>query len=205
MSTKMTAGGKDALVRILPGCGGTLGVMWLLAQRIRDSGSMDLREILGSELDHPDNAALIELLSTCEKVNGLIDIDGVITHFASYKHLHKFDEVQTTVAAELPREVQAVAHTLLPLTLLAGQYAYENGDVSMPISGLTQFGPTKGTPYAHLASLIWLEDGGLSAKILERQAVGGVLDRAAQVEELDYHQAPKLMAATAKANEMLNK
>jgi len=203
MSTEMTTGGKDALVRILPSCGGTMSTMWHLARMIRDSKSMNLREILGGLLDHPDSAALGELVETCEKVNDLIDMEGVITHFASYEHLSKFDTVTTVVAAELPEEEQTIAHTLLPLTLIHGGYSYENDDVYLPISGLVQIGPSNGTPYAHLASVIWLEDGGLSARIMSEQAGNGVVERARKLSGLDYGKAPRLTKATIAAKEAL--
>jgi hypothetical protein len=200
---KFTEDGKDALVRILPSCGGTMATMWYLAKLIRDSDSMDLAEILGETLYHPDSKALLEVVETCEKVHGVIDLEGVITHFSSADHLHKFDRVPTVVAAELPEFQRAVAHTLLPLTLVAGKYCYECGDASLPVSGLVQLGPTVGTPYAHLASLIWIRDGGLSAKVLDEQAKSGVAARACELEGLDYGEAPLLREATEAAKKVL--
>ncbi len=203
MVWEMTKEGKDAIVRILPSCGGTLASMWYLAKLIKESEELNLHTILGELLDHQDSAALHELAVSCEATNGVIDLEGVIRHFASYQHLSKFDKVRTVVAAELPRRAQAVAHTLLPLTLVGGEYRYENGDASVPISGLVQIGPTKGSPYAHLASLIWIEDGGISAAILDRQAHDGVVGRAKLLEGVDYTQAPRLRDATVAAVEAL--
>lgn len=204
MILEMTAKGKDALVRILPGCGGTMGTMWHLAQMIQDSESMNLEEILGKSLYHPDSLALLELSETCQRLNAnKIDLESVITHFSSYNHLHKFDTVTTIVAAELPVKDRPIAHTLLPLTLVNGNYYYANGNISIPIKGLIQFGPTKGTPYAHLASLIWLEDNGFSEQVLAEQAQNGVLTRAKEVLSLDYHETPRLRRATREAKEKL--
>ncbi len=196
--------GKEALVRLLPSCGGTMAGMWYLAKLIRDSDSMDIVETLGEEtLNHPDSAALLELMATCEQVNGKLDLEGILTHFGSHDHLHKFDRVGTAVAAELPEELRPVAHTLLPLTLVGGKYFYENGDATVEFRGLVQLGPSLGAPYAHLASLIWIEDGGLSATILDRQLHDGVAGRAVHIQVIDYAQAPLLTKATVAAKEAL--
>jgi hypothetical protein len=194
---------KQTLVRLLPSCGGMMAGMWYLAKMIRDSESMDIEEILGDLLEHPDSSALRELMQTCQAVNGIIDTEGIIAHFASYEHLHKFDSVPTVVAAEFPEEVRQVAHTLLPLTLVGGRYYYDNGQAHFEIKGLTQFGPTGGSPYAHLASLIWIKDGGLASRILSEQEKSGVVRRASQISVLDYSLAPRLSHATAEAKKAL--
>lgn len=202
MSLKMTEGSRDALVRFLPTCGGTMGTMWHLARMIRDAKSYDLEEVLGELLNHSDSSALLELRDNCSK-EGIVDFEDVISHFASYEHLSKFDTVQTAVGAELAPELRQVAHTLLPLTLVDGQYLYDNGRANVVFKNLVQIGPTKGTPYCHLASLIWFEDGGLSATILDRQLHNGVAERAATIAEIDYDEAPILSRSTKEAKDAL--
>ncbi len=196
--------GKKLLIHFLPSCGGTMSSMWLAAKRIQGSESTDLVEVLGEEwFTYPGSEALTELTSSCEQIHGTLDLEGIVTHFASYKHLHKFDSVPTDAGRELPLDQRTVAHTLLPLTLVGGKYFYENGEANIELRGLVQLGPTLGTPYAHLASLIWIEDSGLSAKILDYQAKDGVAERAAKLSVIDYTKAPLLVAATEAAKQAL--
>lgn len=195
---------RDLLVRFLPTCGGIKTSMWLAAKKIQGSEVSDLVEVLGREwFEYPDTVALTEMMDTCAGIHGILDLEGVVRHFASYEHMHKFDEVKTDAASELPENQRQVAHTLLPLTLVAGKYFYECGEASVEIRGLIQLGATLGTPYTHLAGLIWIEDGGLSATILDEQSRNGVADRAVKLSLIDYSQAPELVAATKAAKEVL--
>jgi hypothetical protein len=185
---------KDLLCRLLISCGGTRGAMQAIAARLKASDSLDLTEILGKLVIVSE--PIREIMATCQSVNGAIDTEGLVRHFSSVSHLHKMSDLSVTVASELPKEQIAVAHTLLPLTLVEGNYCYDNGEAHVRIDGLVQIGPSKGQPYAHLAGIIWIEGDNLWSEISMKQQDDGVAARASELVNIDYSCAPKLRLAT---------
>lgn len=185
---------KDLLCRLLVSCGGTRGAMQAIAARLKASDSMDLTEILGKLVIVSE--PIREIMATCQGVNGVIDAEGLVQHFSSVTHLHKMSDLSVTVASELPKEQIAVAHTLLPLILVGGNYCYDNGKAHIKIEGLVQVGVAKGQPYAHLAGLIWIEGDDIWADVATRQQSDGVVARAEALVSIDYSLAPKLQSAT---------
>jgi hypothetical protein len=204
MNLEMTPGFEEAIVPLLSSCGGTSGPMQNIARRIQRSKSTDLGEILGGLVDAP--GPMREIIATCESTNGVLDLEGLIRHFASIDHTDKMTGLELTVARELTQDVIPIAHTLLPLTVLDGRYYYDCGDAYIEIDGLVQIGPTVGSPYAHLAGLICLRDGGLHTQILSEQAEGPVSTRAQVITRISYHDAPRLQRSTLEgAKELYSK
>lgn len=201
MDMTMTPGFKAALPLILTSCGGTRGSMLNVAMRVSGSKSDDLYEILGKLLEAP--GPMRELVETCAKTNGALDLEGLIRHFAGFEHTQKMTGLKATVANELPKPHVPLAHTLLPLVMVDGRWFYDCGEAYVEIVGLTQIGPTGGSPYAHLAGLIWLQDGGQSAQILAEQAENGVAAAAAGIKRISYHDAPILREGTIAGVEVL--
>jgi|GEM_PF-4248691 len=185
---------KDALVRLLCSCGGTTGAMQNLARLVQRSGSNDLGEILGELVSVP--GPIQEITTTCEEVSGEISLTGLIRHFSSFRHTTKMTNLKVTVAHELPPEQIPLAHTLLPLTILDGKYYYDCGEAYVEIRGLVQIGPSVGSPYAHLAALLWFRDEGLHVQVLAEQARSGVAASAKGIGRISYFETPKLHAGT---------
>lgn len=194
MNLEMTPAFRDAIVRLLCSCGGTIGAMQNIAVKIKESESKDLGEILGNLLNVP--GPMQEIVETCRETNGMLDLEGLIRHFASVEHTRKMTGLKFTVARELPKEQIPFAHTLLPLTVLDGKYFYDCGEAFVELEDLVQIGPTNGSPYAHLAGLIWLPDNGLHAQILTEQVTSGVAAVGRDIKKLSYHTAPKLREGT---------
>lgn len=194
MDLTMTTVAKDALVRLLSSCGGTTGAMQNIAERVYRSESSDLGEILGGLVVAP--GPIREIIETCQSTNGVLDLEGLIRHFASFEHTTKMTGLRLTVARELPATQIPLAHTLLPLSILGGKYYYDCGKAHVELMGLVQIGPAKGSPYAHLAGLIWLPDEGLGSQILEEQRTSGVSAAARGIDRISYFDAPKLRAGT---------
>jgi len=216
MSMEMTNGGKVALVRVLPTCGGTQNLPMLkAAELLYSSESEDFYEALGplgvalratsEQVQSPGQELrpLEEIIDTARKTTGKVDLESVIRHFSGTEHTLKFDNVPTIVARELPEELRAFAHTLLPLTMVDGRYYYDNGPANVEIKGLVTIGPCQGTPYAHLAGVVCFEDDGLSVNVLAEQLVSGLVTRVKNVTVLDYSQAPKLQQSTREAKQTL--
>lgn len=201
MSLEMTVAFRDAIVRLLVSCGGTTGAMQNIAARIQRSESNNLGEILGGLLDVP--GPMQEIVATCEATNEALDLEGLIRHFASPDHLRKMTRLKATVAAELSKEQIPFAHTLLPLSIVGGKYYYDCGDTFVELTGLVQIGLVRGTPYAHLAGLIWLSDEGLHTQILTEQAENGVAASGKKFTKISYYDAPTLREGTIAGAEAL--
>lgn len=214
MTIGLTEGGCKALVHLLPTCGGTQNrTMLKAAELLEASDSDDFYEALGpfgQALLREDRKApgkelepLNELVKTALSTTGVVDLESVILHFSGYEHTHKFDSVPTIVAREIPSGLQSFAHTLIPLSMVNGCYYYDNDPAYVQLKGLTQFGPSQGTPYAHLGGLVWFEDGGLSVRVLASQLEDGLATSISGLSEIDYSQAPKLQDSTRSAKKEL--
>lgn len=194
MDLSMTPAFREVFVSFLESCGGINGPMHGIAMRIKESDSKKLDEILGAYLDVP--GPINGVIETCGKTNGKLDVEGLVRHFSSAKHMQEMSNLKASVASELPKEVIPFAHTLLPLSVLKGRYYYDCGDTLVELDGLIQVGPTNGSPYAHLAALIWLPDNGLGVSILAEQGANGVAASGKKFDKISYHEAPRLRKAT---------
>lgn len=201
MNLEMDTGFRAGALPLLASCGGTGSPMLNIAIHIKRSDSMDLREIVRGLVDAP--GPIREIIETCQKTNGALDLEGLIRHFASFEHTTKMSNLRVTVARELPTVQIAFAHTLLPLTIVDGKYYYDCGDAFVELEGLVLVGEAVGSPYAHLASLIWLEDAGLHAEILDEQSKNGVSASAAGLTKISYFDTPKLRGDTIAGTELL--
>lgn len=201
MSLEMTPSFQEATSRLLTSCGGTTGPMQNIAVRIKRSTSHNLGEILGGLLDVP--GPMQEIVQACQDTNGELDLEGLIRHFSSYEHNRKMSGLKTTAAMELPKVQIPFAHTLLPITILDGKYYYDCGETFVELVGLVQIGPSEGSPYAHLAGLVWFEDEGLHAQILAEQAENGVATSGRSFDRISYHDTPVLREGTIAGEETL--
>lgn len=192
---------KKALPQLLASCGGTIGSMLTIATKVSESAEMDLGVILGPLVSSP--GPIRELIETCEETNGTLDLEGLIRHFSNPAHLAKMSDLSVTVASELPGGQIPLAHTLLPLSILDGKHYYDCGETCVELVGLVQVGPSEGSPYAHLASLIWLPDNGLHSTILSEQGDNGVAEAGRGIERISYEEAPILRTATKAAAQQL--
>jgi len=204
MDYGMDTGFGGGILPLLGSCGGTGSPMLNIAKHIKRSESKDLSVILRGLVDAP--GPIREIVETCEKTNGVLDLEGLIRHFASFDHTTKMSNLKVTVARELAPEQIPFAHTLLPLTILDGRYYYDCGETFVELLGLVQMGEAVGSPYAHLASLIWLADGGLHSEILAEQVSSGVAASGSGISEISYFKTPRLRNDTlAGASELYGK
>ncbi len=214
MNLEITKGGRYGLVHLLPTCGGTDNIVMVkAAEYLKCNTSEDFVDALGpfgrcltekeAELPVRELRPIEEIAETAKQTTGKVDLASVILHFSGAEHFRKFQTVPTIVGREIPEELRAFAHTLLPLTVVGGRYYYDNGVANVEIRGLVQFGPSNGSPYAHLAGLVWLPDGGLSARVLAAQAACGIPENVVGVTLLDYNKTPRLQKATVAAKEAL--
>lgn len=194
MDLTMSKDFRENIPKLFVSCGGTVGSMLLLASLLQKGPSNDLGEILGAVLNV--EGPVSEIVETCRQTNGILDLEGLIRHFASFEHNQKMEQLKLNLAKELPSSQVALAHTLLPLTILDGKYYYDCGDTYVEMVGLVQIGSAVGSPYAHLAGLIWLPDGGLHADILAEQASNGVAASGKEIERISFYDAPKLREGT---------
>ncbi len=201
MNLEMNPNDKGLARELLASCGGAYGPMMKAVELLDRDKSDDFFEafgVLATSLD-----GLMDLAATARQTSGKIDQRSLLLHFSGTGHTGKFDTIETTIGAELPRQVQAFAHTLVPLSMVGGKYYYDNGDANVELRGLVPYGKQVGTPYAHLAALIWVEDGGMSAQILGNQLSAGLPNKMAGIDVIDYFQAPRLRHGTEKAKEAL--
>lgn len=193
MSLDVTEGGRKAAISLLASCGGRLSIVAQVALELNKVDASGAKEVFSRFAFIP---AISELLATCEEVNGVVDSEGVVRHFSSQQHLDKITSEGSTIAAELPRKIVPFAHTLLPVTIVGGKYLVELGDHVVELRGLITQGKSVGSLFAHLASLIWVEDDLIWSEISDEQERNRVGQASRAIELIDYEKAPVLRKAT---------
>lgn len=193
MNLDVNEGGGRTAAALFASCGGRMTMMSEVARRLVNSESA--KEVFATFCEIP---AVAELLRTCEKVNGVVDTEGVVRHFSSVNHFEKIEREGTSIASELPKEVRAFAHTLLPVTIVGGKYLVEHGDSITELKGLVPIGKPDGVPYAHLAALIWLPDDLIWTDVSDEQTRNQIGAAGANIEIIDYDNAPLLQSETSR-------
>jgi hypothetical protein len=146
---------KKALKVLVPSlatCGGDVGMLFGVASTLADKESGELWEIVPKYLSPVAMKSLTCL--TEEAIGGEITPESVIRRFGLPKHFHEMHKEamagMASVAGEIPADIRAIAHTLLPVSK-DGIYANEGRIIA--IKNLVPLGPQKGNLVAHLSGV----------------------------------------------------
>jgi hypothetical protein len=176
--------------------------MFVVAKAILGGEEGDLWKII-PEILAPvaeDSIRKLEL----EAVDGQIVPESVLRRYGLPSHFQEMNkEAQLgamSVAREIPPEIRAVAHTLLPLT--NGVYSNEGRIISF--KGLVPLGPQEGNLVVHLGGVFssGCTQGEIEKLLREQAEDSEFLQAADRVGILDY-EGTQLQRATLRAKKVL--
>lgn len=195
----------ELLVPSFATCGGDQGEMFWVARSIVGSSSSDLRTLIEKTPDilAPIREDAIKKLEK-EAKNGTIGPASVLRRFGHPNHYWEMEDQANrgldSVAREIPIEIRAVAHTLLPIT--NGVYSNEGRIISF--RGLVPLGPQDGNLVVHLGGVFSSRCTQKEIEELLREQAKDIefLKAADKVGELNY-EGTQLQRATIRAKEAL--
>lgn len=196
--------GRDVFVPAILTCGGIVGMFYPYishVQRIMEGQSF--ADVLPSQaMVLPP---VVKMEHVAEETGGMISAWTVLQRFGLPAHFQdmarEVSEGLDSVAKEIPTELRAVAHTLLPLE----DGFYRNEDVEIRIENLVEIGPQDGNLVAHLAgcfaSLCGDEEIAQLKKAQARDA--DFMSAARKMHLIDYGNYPGIRRATELGKEGL--
>lgn len=186
----------EVLIPSLATCGGNAGGMYEAAKAIKGAREGELESFMTSPLATLSLGRLAE-----EAKRNSLTTESVLFRYGHPKHFQEMNleakRGMLSVAEEIPAEIRAVAHTLLPLRP-DGTYSNEGRIISF--KGLVPLGPQEGILVAHLAGVFSCRCSKQAVeKLLHAQALDPeFMAMADKVKLLDY-EGTRLQRATQAA------
>lgn len=193
----------DVLIPSLVTCGGDVGMLYGLAKALAVSGEGELWNALPRPFNPQAEKSVLAL--EAEAQQGAVVPESVIRRYGLPKHFHEMQKEAEakvpSVAGEIPAEIRAIAHTLLPVK----DGVYTNEGRIITLKGLVPLGEQKGYLVAHLSGVF---SSGCTKEEIERLLAEQASDmefliQADKVGTIDYT-GTKLQEFTLRAKTALN-
>lgn len=191
------------LVPSLATCGGDTGPLFQVARAITEKGKGELWVIV-PELLHPLAQPSLKKLEA-ESRDGIITTESVLRRYGLPAHFHEMNDEanrgMASVAREIPPEIRAIAHTLLPLR---EDGTYVNEGRTIRFRGIVPLGAQDGVLVVHLAGVFACKCSKEAVRELlhEQASDPELMSMVDKVKTLDY-EGTQLRKATLRAKEEL--
>lgn len=197
---------KEAAIVLIPSlatCGGDVGMLFSVARAIKEHGEGELWEIVPEDLNPVARKSLEQLEK--EAVGGVITPKSVIQRYGLSSHFHEMNRQakagMASVAGEIPADIRAIAHTLLPVR----NGVYTNEGRTVTLRNLVPLGLQKGNLVAHLSGVFASDCSDREIEELLRKQANDpeFLAMADRVGVIDY-KGTKLQEVTLRAKKILD-